>query len=145
MTDITGFQWTEKRSRVAILLAQGHTIRETSEQTGYSTRTIDRYKANPEFAAEVDRLSLMYGLSSKAERLRLIQRAARQFVHDDGSLDTGGDTLLDYLREARMTIDGTRLNIVSELAAISKETGSLARDRPGRGASLPDEAEDPSQ
>ena len=123
------FKWNDKKSRAARMLGEGYTYAETAAEVGVTERTIFTWKHTLEFDMEVDRCSMIYGLASKAERNRLIMKAARQYVKTDGTIDLGKDTLLDYIKEARMNTDGVKLDIVSELASLDAEAGLMAGSR----------------
>lgn len=145
ITDDKGrFIWNDLRSEVATMLAQGYEKTYIAEQVGISRITIYTWLKYPEFEEEVDRLSLMLGAASKAYRLRLINKAIRQFEEENGKLELNGSTLLDYLKEARMQAEGVRLGIISELATIIEEDASLTGDGPTRNTKLLEvEAKDP--
>lgn len=122
------FKWTRKREAAALALAQGYTERETAEFARVTDRTIRRWKTNVEFGAEVDRLSLMAGIASRAERLRYVMRAVRQKVKEDGSLRTNRD-ILDWLKFAQSETDGAKL----DLASIFEAMEAAAADREAAG------------
>ena len=122
------FKWNAKKSLAARLLGEGYTYAETAAEVGVTDRTIYAWKQIVEFDMEVDRCSMIYGLASKSERNRLLMKGARQFIKD-GKIDTGKDTLLDYIKEARMNTDGVKLDIVSELASLDAEAGLMAGSR----------------
>lgn len=65
-----------------------------------------------EFSAEVDRLSLMVGIASRAERLRIAKRVIRQMVRDDNYVWTEKD-LLDWLKFAQGETDGVKLDMAA--------------------------------
>lgn len=111
MTPFTPFKWTSKRKEAALSLGSGYTERETAASVGVSKSSISRWKRHPDFAAEVDRLSLMVDIASRAERLRIAMRLARQKVHDDGTVDSDRD-LLDWLKFAQSETDGVKLDLV---------------------------------
>ena len=143
------FIWNQERNKACVLLGMGYTMQETAdhEDVSKSIRTIARWKKHPEFAEALDKCSLMYGLASSAERLRLISRAARQFVREDDSIDTTGNTFLDFIKQARIEKEGTevKLNIVSELESElepgNSKTGSLDATR-STGSYEPSEEEE---
>ena len=114
---MAGFRWTPKREAVALALAQGYTVEEAARQAGVSERTVYRWKRDLEFAAEVDRLSLMVSVASRAERLRIAMRVVRQKIGDDGTLDTNRD-LLDWLKFAQSETDGARLDLAAIFEAM---------------------------
>jgi transposase-like protein len=68
------FQWNEKRRRAAFALADGKTQAATAKECGISDRTLRNWLACPEFAEEVDRLTLLTGVATKAERIRQAKR-----------------------------------------------------------------------
>jgi DNA-binding transcriptional regulator LsrR (DeoR family) len=115
------FVWTQKKSQAALSLAEGKTQAEVGKEADVTDRTIRRWLQEPEFAAEVDRLTLMVGIASRAERLRIAKRVVRQFLHDQGHVVTDKD-LLDWLKFAQGETDGIRL----DLAALAEVAASLA-------------------
>lgn len=129
---ITGdFEWTPEREEAAILLATGHTIKETAQRVGKSESTIYNWKNNQQFTAEIDRCATMYGAASKAYRMRIINQVLREFAKEnaDGEIELKlGDTnLLDWIKEARMQTDGEKLDISSLWSAFAEEARSVAR------------------
>lgn len=103
------FRWTEKASAAAISLAEGKTRKDVVKEHAIAERTVYNWLANPEFRAEVDRLSLMVGIASRAARLRIAQRVARQKVQDH-MVFTEKD-LLDWLKFAQSETDGVKLDL----------------------------------
>lgn len=101
------FKWNSSRNQAAILLSQGYTIEQTAQETGVAERTIYRWKNDPVFGEEVDRLSLMTDIASKGERLRLAKRMIRQI-----GVETKRD-LLDWLKYAQSETDGVKLDLAS--------------------------------
>lgn len=124
---VTGFEWDSKWNDAVKMLAVGDTVREVAEAVGVTERTIYLWKNKESFAAEVDRLSLIYGLASKAERTRLLMRMAKQKVKADGSLELDDTSLMDIIKEMRMQIEGTRIDISTIYTALSDEARSVAR------------------
>jgi hypothetical protein len=120
---ITPWQWNEKRSAAAIALAEGKTEQETADLLELERKTLWNWKQVPEFAAEVDRLSLMVGISSRAERLRIAMRVAQQKVKDD-KIDTEKD-ILDWLKFAQSETDGIKLDL-TKLAAFGEADAFMA-------------------
>lgn len=114
------FQWTKSKSIAALSLASGYTEKQAAAESGVADRTIRRWKNINEFAAEVDRLSLMVDIAGRAERLRIAMRAARQKVKDDGTIDTDKD-LLDWLKFAQSETDGVKLDLVKLREAMIDE------------------------
>lgn len=121
---ITPWAWNEKRSAAAVLLAEGRTEQETADTLELERKTLWNWKQIPEFAAEVDRLSLMVDVSSRAERLRIAMRVARQRIKDD-KIETDKD-LLEWLKFAQSETDGIKLDL-TKLAALG-ETNPFVAD-----------------
>lgn len=114
------FRWSEKATTAALALAEGKTRAEVATEAGVNESTIYRWLRDPEFGAEVDRLSLMVGIAGRAERLRIAQRVVRQLVLDD-AIKTDKD-LLDWLKFAQSETDGVKL----DLAALAEAASSVA-------------------
>lgn len=114
------FEWTTKKQKAALALARGCTETQAAADSGVSDRTIRRWKHYPDFAAEVDRLSLMVDIAGRAERLRIVMRAVRQKIAEDGTLITDKD-LLDWLKFAQSETDGVRLDLVKLQEAMTGE------------------------
>ena len=116
----TQFHWSRKRQKAALALAEGQSQQTVAEATGVCRKTICNWLCVTEFAAEVDRLSCMIDISSRAERLRIAMRVVRQKVHTDGRLVTFKD-LLDWLKFAQSETTGIKLGFskgeVAELDA----------------------------
>lgn len=128
---VTQFEWNEKRTAAAIALAEGRTEQDIADTLELERKTLWNWKQVPEFAAEVDRLSLMVNIAGRAERLRIAMRVARQRVREDG-VDTEKD-LLDWLKFAQSETDGVKLDL-SKLAAFGETDASLADPRSARAA-----------
>jgi predicted transcriptional regulator len=122
---VSTFKWNEMRSLAAVELAQGRTQREVAEELGVGERTIRTWMQHPEFAAEVDRLTLMVGIASRAERLRIAMRVARQNVNEDGTIHTRRD-ILDWLKYAQSETDAIRLELEKIAAAFGGDASSVA-------------------
>ena len=114
------FQWTSNRQKAALALAGAHTEHEAAAIAGVARSTIQRWKNNLEFAAEVDRLSLMVDIASRAERLRIAMRAVRQSVKDDGTVLTGRD-ILEWLKFAQSETDGVKLDLAALQEAMTND------------------------
>jgi len=108
--------WDETRIRAATLLALGHNKSSVAEEVNVTRATIYNWLDDPEFAAEVDRLSVMTGVSSRAERLRIAMRIVRQRTDEDGNLRSEKD-LLDWLKFAQSETDGAKIDM-SKLAEL---------------------------
>lgn len=136
------WRWDEQKSIAARAMGEGYTQKEAAEAAGVHPKTVNNWwLKSPEFAAEVDRCSMMFDVASKAHRNRLLMKAIRQFVREDGNLRTGDDTLLDYIKEARLNTDGVKVDILTQLAAIDAETGSVAGSGSTRSNPVEDEEE----
>ncbi|MCP9494075.1 MAG: hypothetical protein MSG64_06415 [Pyrinomonadaceae bacterium MAG19_C2-C3] len=121
----SGFKWTENKTQAAIMLADGHTQVAVAKEVGVSDRTIRLWMADVEFSAEVDRLTLMMGIASRAERLRLAKRVIRQMVEDDGTILTNKDTL-EWMKFAQAETDGIKLDISQLAAAFGADDAPMA-------------------
>lgn len=117
---MSDFKWTTKTSEAAYLLAQGYTHAEAAERIEVSERTIYRWKLEDEFLAEIDRLSLMIGIASRAERLRIAQAVIRQKVGEDGKFKTEKD-LLDWIKFAQGETDGVKLDLANLLELMQND------------------------
>jgi transposase-like protein len=124
----SSFKWTPERSQAAILLAEGYTYQEVADEIGKTKRTITAWMGEIEFSAEVDRLSLMCGIASRAERLRLIKRVIRQQAGDKVTTDKD---VLDWLKFAQSETDGVKLDLAALFAAVSPDDTSVASAGPG--------------
>jgi transposase-like protein len=110
------FQWTEKATLAAMALAEGMTRAAAAKHADISDRSLYRWLANPEFMAEVDRLSLMVGIATRAERLRLVQRVIRQRVTEEGILSKAD--ILDWLKFAQSETTGAVDDLADRIAAL---------------------------
>lgn len=124
VTNESVFKWTESATRAALALAEGKTRNEAAAEADITPRTLYRWLNIPEFSAEVDRLSLMIGVASRAERLRITKRVIRQMVKDDKTIKTDKD-LLDWLKFAQGETDGVKLDL-AKLAAIGANDAPVA-------------------
>ena len=118
------YQWTTEKSRAALGLAEGYTYKQVGAMIGKTDKTIQRWMADMEFSAEVDRLTLMVGIASRAERLRLAKRVIRQQDHA-GMLVTDKD-LLDWLKFAQSETDGIKLNLAALGSALGTDDAFVA-------------------
>ena len=71
----------------------------------------------------MDRLSLMVGVSSRAERLRLAIRVVR--AKTNGDVPETEKDLLDWLKFAQSETDGIKLDL-TKLAALGEADSSVA-------------------
>lgn len=121
------YQWTPEKSQAALMLAEGFTYKQVGKEVGKTEKTIYRWMLDIEFSAEVDRLTLMVGIASRAERLRLAKRVIRQQDHA-GMLITDKD-LLDWLKFAQSETDGIKLNLAALDSAFGTDETSVADGR----------------
>ena len=121
-----GFKWTKNKNIAAIYLAGGYTIRETADEAGVKERTIYLWKKIPEFAAEVDCLSLMTDIAGRAERLRIAKKVIRQMIDKESKKFKTSKDLLDWLKYAQGETDGIKLDLaaLTEVAASMADSGS---------------------
>lgn len=120
---MSGYVWNAEKSEAAMLLAEGYTHKQVSEKIGKTDKTIYRWLQDIEFSSEVDRLSLMVGIASKADRLRLVKRVIRQ----KGGVEVSSDKdILDWLKFAQSETDGIKLDIASLLTAVTDDAASVA-------------------
>jgi hypothetical protein len=134
---MSGFDWTPKRSEAAILLSQGHLSNEVANTIGVSERTIWRWKADIEFSSEVDRLSLMTDIASRAERLRIAKRMVRELANRNRPTQKD---LLEWLKYAQSETDGAKIDLTAILEAYASVAGGgQAGDVEGAANSEPDE------
>jgi hypothetical protein len=122
--------WNKKQSNVAVDLAAGYSINEAAARNKVSERTIYRWKADIEFTAEVDRLSLMCGIASRAERVRLAKRRVREMEAGGREKEKKPDNLLDWLKYVQSETDGVKLDISGLLAALAENAAPLAGSGP---------------
>ena len=104
----TQFQWSAKRTKAAFALAEGQSQQAVAEAIGVCRKTICNWLCVTEFTEEVDRLSCMIDVSSRAERLRMAMRVVRQKVRADGTVETDKD-VLDWLKYAQSETTGIKL------------------------------------
>lgn len=114
------FDWTQKREIAALTLARGESRAAAAEAAGVSERSVYSWLNAPEFAEEVDRLTLMVDIASRAHRLRIANRVIRQFVREGEAIPTGKD-LLDWLKYAQGETDGVKLDMAALIDAYRSE------------------------
>jgi hypothetical protein len=101
----TQFHRSAKRKKAALALAEGQSQQAVAESIGVCRKTICNWLCVTEFLAEVDRLSCMIDVASRAERLRMAMRVVRQRTGEDGTLETDTD-VLDWLKFAQSETTG---------------------------------------
>jgi hypothetical protein len=104
----TQFHWSSKRHKAALALAEGQSQQAVADAIGVCRKTICNWLCVTEFSAEIDRLSCMIDIASRAERLRIAMRVVRQKVRADGTPETEKD-LLDWLKYAQSETTGIKL------------------------------------
>lgn len=114
--------WDEQRNKAAVSLACGFSKTETALQIGVDRSTIYYWLNIEDFSAEVDRLSMMVGVASRAERLRLVNRVVRQQTKEDGTIITEKD-ILDWLKFAQSETTGAKIDL-SKLAEMLVNDGN---------------------
>lgn len=118
---MSDFEWTKSRETAALSLARGDIVAVAADMAGVSERTVYRWQNEPEFAEEVDRLTLMVEIASRAHRLRIANRVIRQFVKDEEPIPTAKD-LLDWLKYAQGETDGVKLDMAALIDAYRDKT-----------------------
>lgn len=113
--------WKRKQREAAKLLAEGDTVEEVAAAVKTSERTIYRWRADTEFAAEVYRLAGMIGLAARGERLIHAKREYRRLDAKPSFKDK-----LEWLKYIQSETDGIKL----DLAALADVYASLAGSRP---------------
>lgn len=135
---MSAFDWNARKSQAAIQLASGYTQVEVAAELGVTDRTLRRWMDHEEFAAEVDRLSLMLDIAGRAQRLRIAMRMAR------AKGEKSDRDLLDWLKFAQSETDGVKLDLAKLAAAFGADEAPVAgsgSDRPGgREPSAPEAA-----
>ena len=120
----TQFHWSSKRHKAALALAEGQSQQALAEAIGVCRKTICNWLCVTAFVAEVDRLSCMIDVASRAERLRIVMRVVWQKVRADGTPETEKD-LVDWLKFAQSETTGFKVGFsrgeVAELDAQMKQ------------------------
>lgn len=117
------FRWTKNRERAAFSLADGDKVREAADIAGVSERTVYRWQNNDEFQIEVDRLTHMTGVATRAERLRVAKRAVKARMENQYP-QTKAD-LLDWLKYLQSETDGVKL----DMSALFANAAQMADSR----------------
>lgn len=129
------FYWDEKRNKAALMLASGASKVATAQECEIDRVTLYHWLEHPDFASEVDRLSLMVHISSRAERLRIAMRVAKARAGDDDSVPVTDKDLLDWLKFAQSETDGAKIDLSKLAELLSGEQGAQAQDAVGGGSS----------
>lgn len=122
-------EWDEPHTFAAIALAEGKTQEQAGEEVGVTGRTIRNWLQNENFSSEVDRLSLMLGIASRAERLRLAKRVVREKTIGN-KLQTDKD-VLEWLKFAQSETDGAKIDFTKLTAAFAEAETPVANSRSG--------------
>ena len=123
---MSAFSWTPQRNAAAAALAGGATQARAAQEAGVTDRTLRRWLADSDFVEEVDRLTLMTGIATRADRLRLAKRVLAQLEDPEtGQVRTARD-LLDWLKFAQSETDGVKLDLAALLAASGTAEGDDA-------------------
>ena len=128
---ISVFKWTRNREKAAISLAGGDTVLIAAEIAKVTDRTVYNWLNVPEFKMEVDRLTHMVSVSTRAERLRIAMRVIKGRTENTQYPQSRAD-LLEWLKFAQSETDGVKLDITAVLAAAA----SMAGSGPDRAAKL---------
>ena len=123
------FIWTPQREEAAMVIAGGGTRIQAAEAAHCNKATIYEWLKHPDFCAEIDRLSLMVSISSRAERLRVAMRVAKSRGMEKEIPQTEKD-LLDWLKFAQSETDGAKIDLsklAEMLAGESAQQGESER------------------
>lgn len=121
--------WDQTRSKAAGLLALGYPKTYVATEVGVSRNTIYAWLDDPEFAGEVDRLSLMVGVANRSERVRMAMRVIRSRLDESGVPHSDKDAL-DWLKFAQSETDGAKIDM-SKLAELLAGESTQQGDGPG--------------
>ncbi len=121
---MASFRWTRRREKVAVALAQGYTQREAAETAKVSERTVNRWYSKLEFAMEVDRLTLLTGISTRAERMRIVMQVVRQRITEKEGKEfvESKRDILEWLKLAQSETDGAKLDLAPVFEALRAQT-----------------------
>lgn len=108
---------------------------ETVAISGVPQRTLYRWMQIPQFSEEVDRLTFLTGVASKAERLRMVKRVIVKL-----GINTNKD-LLEWLKFAQSETDGIKLDFAGLYAALHADGAPMAGSGQG-GSGAPAEESD---
>lgn len=114
--------WDETRSKAAGLLALGYPKTYVADEVGISRNTVYAWLDDPEFAGEVDRLSLMVGVANRSERIRMAMRVIRARLDEAGVPQSTKDSL-DWLKFAQSETDGAKIDLSKLTELFAGESG----------------------
>lgn len=109
------FKWTAARKAAAFALADGKTRAEAAVSAEVAERSVYTWLLHPEFSEEVDRLTLMIGIATRAERMRVIKRLVAQRTKDD-VIESKAD-VLDWLKFAQSETTGAVNDLAESIAS----------------------------
>lgn len=118
------FRWSERAQNAAIALAEGKMRKTVCQEFNIPERTLYNWLRDPEFSAEVDRLSLMVGVASRAERLRIAKRIVQQRIREQDGFVHSEKDLLEWLKFAQSETDGIKLDLATLIDAAASVAGS---------------------
>ena len=100
-------------------MAEGDTEQQAADKAHRSKRTITRWKAIPEFEIEVNRLTFMIDVATRAGRLRIANKVVKGRIENTQYPQSRAD-LLDWLKFIQGETDGINLNLASLLEAATQ-------------------------
>jgi hypothetical protein len=119
------FKWTPARKAAVFALAEGKTREQAAEAAEVTERSIYIWLQDPAFTEELDKLTLLVGIATRAERMRLVKRAVAQRFRDDGTVETKAD-VLDWLKFAQSETTGAVNDLADRIA------DAIASDHPAK-------------
>lgn len=110
---MSSFEWTLRKKKAALMLAEGHTVIEVSVALSTSERTIYRWKDDISFSDEVDRLTMTTGIAVESQQIREIKRMIDAKRKADGTLSTEADStaLINLLNKITTSRAGSVIQI----------------------------------
>lgn len=123
------FRWNEPKNLACVMLASGSVIEEVVEALRLKDfmvvkGTIIEWRSQAEFMEELDRLTLMVGIASRAERIRIAQSIVRQRIDEETGRYTSEKDLLEWLKYVQSeTTAIPQLGLASLLEAFTLVAG----------------------
>ena len=133
-------RWDEQHNLAAVALAEGKTQKEAAAEAGITDRTLRNWLQNIQFSAEVDRLSIICGAASKAERLRIAKRVVRQKCQ--GELVETDKDILDWVKYLQSETSGVVLNFPALIDGKPAESSAESEIPPPVAGSRPESGEE---
>jgi predicted XRE-type DNA-binding protein len=120
------FKWTRRKQLAALVLANAYNQDQAAKVAGVTQASISHWMSNTEFITEVDRLTLMVGISLRSERVRLAMQVLRQKTTEEGGIILTDKDPLDWLKFAQSETDGARIDLISILNSLesAEESGA---------------------